>query len=125
MVFCSICRDAAAAAATPSSTPGNVSRPGGRRASRWGVSVAVPATAEVDATATSPPPAAVEVSVWLGDMVCARFVLSILAAVPPIKARRALHFAVYLEDCTCSEYFSVQLEQTGVTTGGGKRQVFF
>ncbi len=64
MEFLSILRDgaAAAAAATPSTAPGNLPRPGGRRASRWGVSVAVPTPAEVDTTQTSPPPAAVAVS---------------------------------------------------------------
>ncbi len=30
------------------------------------------------------------------------FASSVLATVPLIKARRVLHFAVYLEDCTCS-----------------------
>ena len=43
------------------------------------------------------------------------FVLSILATIPPIKARRALHFAVYLEDFTYLFSVSVQLEPTGVT----------
>ena len=44
----------------------------------------------------------------------------ILAAVPLFKARRALHFAVYLdlEDYTCIMYFCVQLEPTGVTHEG-------
>ena len=46
------------------------------------------------------------------------FVPSILTTAPPIKARRALHFAVYLEDDTCSVYFPVQLEPTGVTQEG-------
>ena len=41
----------------------------------------------------------------------------LLAAVPLFKARRALHFAVYLEDYT-SVYVSVQLEPTGVTQEG-------
>lgn len=62
MVFISILRDGAAAAATPSTAPGNLPRPGGRRASRWGVSVSVPTPSKVDTTHTSPPPAAVEVS---------------------------------------------------------------
>ena len=46
------------------------------------------------------------------------FVPSILAAVPSIKARRALHFAVFLEDYTFSVNYSVQQEPTGVTQEG-------
>ena len=38
--------------------------------------------------------------------------------IPLIKARRALHFAAYLEDYTCSAYPTVQLEPTGVTQDG-------
>ena len=41
-----------------------------------------------------------------------------------IKARRALHFAVYLEDYTCSVYSPVQLEPTGVTQEGVNTENF-
>ena len=44
---------------------------------------------------------------------CCVFVPSILATVPPIKARRAL------ENCTGSVHFSVQLQLPGVTQEGG------
>ena len=50
------------------------------------------------------------------------FVPSILVTVPPTKSRRGLHFAVYVEDYTCSVYFSVQLHTSynrpGSHTGG-------
>ena len=46
------------------------------------------------------------------------FVPSVLTAVPLIKARRALHIAVYLENYTCAMYSSVQLEPTRVTQEG-------
>ena len=56
---------------------------------------------------------------------CAVFSSHLLAAVPLFKTRRALLFAVYLEDYTCSVYFSVQLEPTGVTQGGGLFSSFY
>ena len=49
---------------------------------------------------------------------CCVFVPYIFATVPPIEARRALPFAVYLEDYTCSVYFSVQIEPIEVTQEG-------
>ena len=60
-----------------------------------------------------------------GVCVLRAFVSSILAAVPLIKARRGLHSALYLEDYTCSVYFSVQLEPTGVTQEGVNTGAFF
>ncbi len=48
------------------------------------------------------------------------FVSSILATAPLIKGeRRVLHFAVYLEDYTCSVHFYSQLEPTEVTQEEG------
>ncbi len=56
---------------------------------------------------------------------CLCFRLIYLAtAVPLVNARRVRHFAVYLEDYTCSVYFSVQLHRTNRgRTGGGKDYV--
>ena len=55
---------------------------------------------------------------------CCCFVFSshLLAAVPLFKARRALHFAVYLEDYSV---LSVQLEPTGVTQERVNTGAFF
>ena len=53
------------------------------------------------------------------------FVSSILATVPLVKARRVLHFGVYLEDYTCSVYFSVQLEPTEVAKEVHTGALFF
>ena len=54
------------------------------------------------------------------------FVPFILATVPPIKVRRVLHLAVYLEVLHFAVYFlSVQLEPTGVTQEGVNTGAFF
>ena len=72
-----------------------------------------------DLTGTFPKPGCLD-----GHCLCV-FSSHLLAVVPLFKVKRALHFAVYLEDYTRSVYFSVQLEPTGVTQEWVNTGAFF